>query len=252
MFVYPFNILFFLYSVIKSSFLERKNGRKLILHTIVMQTYFTGFEALPIVSITAFALGAVVISQSTTILSQFGLGEYVDKMIIKIMIRELSPLILALIVIGRSGSAISTEIGNMKLNREFQTLDVLGISLDYFIVLPRVLGMIISFICLSIYFNIVAIFGGFLIINLDSISSISIWANHILEYILIEDIFVSALKSCLFGLLISIIASFHGFSVKEAFTEVPQVTTKAIVNSIVFCFCINVILALVFFPTGVK
>lgn len=244
------DLVLFLYSIIKSAWYERKSGRRFILKTTILQVYFTGFEALPIITITALGLGAVLITQSTTILDQFGMGDYVDKMIVQILIRELSPLVLALVVVGRSGTAMSTELGNMKLNREIQALDVLGINLHYFIVLPRLLGTVIAMICLVIYFNILAVFGGYFLLNINSLSSFSLWGAQILSSISVEDISVSLLKAAIFGLIISVVTCSHGLSVKEAFTEVPQVATKGVVNSIIFCFLINVVMSLFLFPVG--
>lgn len=246
---YLFDLIYFLYSVIKSTILEIKQGKKVVFKTIIMQLYFTGYEALPIVGVVAFAMGSVLISQSSTILTRFGLGGYLDKIMVQITIRELSPLILALIIIGRSGTAISAELGNMKLNKEIQALNIMGISLDYFIVFPRLLGATIALLFLSFYFNIIAVFGGFLILNLSSFS-FTLWIQQALSNLVVGDIFISATKAGMFGLFISLITCFAGLSVKEAFTEIPQVATKGVVNSIVFCFLINVIIALFLFPTN--
>jgi phospholipid/cholesterol/gamma-HCH transport system permease protein len=218
-----------------------------------MQIYFTGYEALSIVGIISLALGVVLISQIfSELLAQFGLESYLERMIFQILSRELIPLILALVIIGRSGNAISTELSNMKLNREIETLEVLGINTDYLIVLPRIIGMTIAFMCLSLYSNIIAIFGGYLMSDFSFIFNPEIWIVRVLSNFRIEDILISVLKSGIFGAIISLITSFHGFSVEKSFTEVPKVATKAVVNSMVFCFCINVVITIFIFPTGLR
>lgn len=252
MFSYLSSLLLYFYRVVKSSLLESKYARKIIFRTVIMQIYFTGYEALTIVAITSLALGTVLIAQPAGILAQFGVESYLEERVIKILTRELTPLILALIIIGRSGNAISTEISNMKLNREIQTLEALGINSDYIIVLPRILGMAIALVSLSLYFNIIAILGGYLLKDFSLIFSPQLWISSVISNLALEDLFVSAFKSGIFGIFISLITSFHGFSVEKSFTEVPKVATKAVINSIVFCFCINVIIALFIFPTGGK
>lgn len=241
---YTGTISLILYSVI--NYFKEKKGKNIIRNIIIMQIYFTGNMALKIITVVAFAIGSVTILQLFTQLSKVGALEYVGTILNIVIIRELSPLFTALIVISRSGTAIAAEIGTMMINDEVNALEIIGIDTLRYIVFPRIAGMVISMVLLTIYFNAIGILGGMLVGILYGGISFDMFIQYVMNSITIMDIFASLLKSAVFGVFTATISVFYGFQAYVS-THVPQVTTKAVVSSIFAMFFWEVIINLVFF-----
>jgi phospholipid/cholesterol/gamma-HCH transport system permease protein len=237
------------YLVLGSFLTETRRGKSFPLRTILLQVYFTGVEALPIIILAGLLLGTAVIAELAAILPVFGAGKYVERLAIIVLVRELIPLITALIIIGRSGTAMAAELGNMKLNREIELLDSLGINIDYFMVLPRLVGGIIATVCLVVIFNAVALYGGFLLAGPFAAPSKSLIFAQFISVIYHEDVLMSLLKALIFGWVIAMVNCIQGLSVRKSFTEVPQVTTSGVVNSIILCFIASIFISLYVFPS---
>jgi phospholipid/cholesterol/gamma-HCH transport system permease protein len=152
-----------IYLSIRAAIYDQAQGWRTVVNVVSAQIYFTGFQALPIISVLALASGGIVILQSTAQLSLVGGSSMLGQLLIAITVRELSPLITALIVIARSGTAVASEIGTMRVNKEIEALEAMGINPLSFIVFPRLIGGIISVVCLGFYFNIVALMGGYFV-----------------------------------------------------------------------------------------
>ena len=221
--------------------------RRFSFQIMLRQILFTGIEALPTIGTIALFLGVVVIIQSLTQLPRFGGEEYVGKILVLVILRELGPLMTAFLVIGRSGTAISTEIGNMIVAHEIEALKVMGIDTRLFIVAPRILGVTTAVICLSLYFNLIALIGGFIVAKLILITSFSSFTRILFTSITGTDLLISLLKSFLFGNLIALVCIYQGFSVNISSTEVPQATTRAMVQTLFLVFLANSLLTLLFY-----
>ncbi len=236
-----------LYRSLKAFFTSQKEGQKVVTDVIFRQILFTGVEALPVISFVALLLGVIVIVQSIAQFTKFGAEDYLGQVLVMVIIRELGPLLTAIIVIGRSATAIAIELGNMIVDHEMEALKVMGVDPLRFIVAPRLIGVIITVICLTIYFCLVALIGGFIVSRFVLVLPFGVFIETLLSAITLNDIFVCLLKSAIFGLLIALICIFHGLSVKVSSTEVPQVTTKAVVSSIFFCFTLNSVITVLFY-----
>src|SRR6187549_401534 len=127
----------------------------------VRQIFFTGVEALPLVSIIAALLGATIVIQAQLLGAVP--GDVLGRMLVAIVLREIAPLVTAIVVAGRSGTAIATELGNMKVNDEILGLSSMGIDPMRFIVMPRILACIVSVLVLTVYFGALAIASGYLV-----------------------------------------------------------------------------------------
>lgn len=206
--------------------------RKTNLTVLLRQILFTGYEALGIISLIGLAIGGTIIIQGMSLLTNFGQTDYVYDILIIIITKELGPLLTAFILIARSGSSISTELGNMVVNHEIEALISFGIYPIRYLVVPRILGLVISIFCLTIYFNIMGLFGGYLVSSLFQSLSISDFFSNLLMKLTLTDLFVSQFKSLVFGFIIAIIACYYGLQVKFASTEVPIQTIKTVVSSI--------------------
>jgi phospholipid/cholesterol/gamma-HCH transport system permease protein len=216
---------------------------------VTMQILFTGVEAVPIISIIGLMLGSIVIIQSTTLAPKFGAGEFLGKIMAIAVIRELAPLVTAFIVIGRSGAALSTYLGNMKVTNELDALDVMGIDPVHVRVMPAVLGFIVSVFGLTLFFDAVAVFGGYLFSRIIVSLPVMIFFRMIINELGPMDVVISAVKCMLFGSVIATVSCYHAMNIGTSFQEVPQATIKAVVNSIIFTVLLDTLVTVIFYAT---
>ncbi|MBM4403993.1 MAG: ABC transporter permease [Candidatus Cloacimonetes bacterium] len=236
----------YLIKVIRAVFVIRSN-RDISTAVILKQILFTGFEALPIISFIALAVGGLIILQGYNLLSNFGQGIWVHVILVTVVIRELSAIITALVVIARSGTAISTELGNMVVNREIDLLRSFGISPLSYLVASRIIGVMAAMIILTLYFNIIAVLGGWLFSTIFNRIEFRAFINDFMSVLHFSDIFVTLLKPLIFGFIIAIISSFQGLQVQMASTEVPQRTIRAVVQSIFVIIIADVLITMLFY-----
>ena len=223
--------------------IKSKTGLKILSR----QVLFTGVDALPLIAMSSLAIGAISIIQSLTFLPRFGAESLIGKLLVTVIIRELGPLLTGFIVIARSGTAITTEIGNMVVSHEIEALEAMGVDPMQYIVIPRIFGVTASLVSLNIYFTIFAIIGGFLVSKLILVTSFVVFLQQILESMDLSDVIISIAKGTIFGILISLICTFQGFSVKLASTEVPQMTTKGVVYAIAAVFLADGIITFIYY-----
>lgn len=244
---YTFRIFMMVYLSLRATFRDQAQGWRTIFGVISAQIYFTGFQAMPLISFLALAAGGVTILQSSANLSILGGTNILGNILVAIVVRELGPLLTALVVIARSGTAVASEVGNMRANREIEALESMGINPLSFIVFPRLIGGVISVMVLSFYFNIVALGGGFLLTKLMHDMSAYYYTDLLLNALGPEDIWIFLLKSSFSGFVIFIVSCYHGMSVKRSPTEVPIVTTQAVMNSIIYVTVFNVSVSIIYY-----
>jgi phospholipid/cholesterol/gamma-HCH transport system permease protein len=208
------------------------------------QVYFTGLQALWRVGAIGVLIGVIVLTQVASLVGKnAALG---GQILVWTVIRELGPLFAAIIVISRSTSAVAAVLGAMRVNREMELLRSLGISPLRYLVVPRVAGMAASLVALTVWFEATTIAGGLafssLIVQLPFLAQL----RNIGEALAAGDIGVSLLKSALFGLVVAATACYHGLRVGASITEIPQVTTRAVMQSVTLVVVANVLLTVVF------
>lgn len=221
-----------------------ERGGRAALRVIIRQVLFTGVDAFPVTSVIALLLGMIIIMQAGTQLPKLGASGLVGNIIVLTVIRELGPLITAVIVIGRSGAAITTELGNMSVGREITALILMGIPVIRFLVMPRVIGMVVAMVCLTLYFDAVAVLGGFMIAKLKLTVPFDAFVQGITRALSFRDVGLTALKPLLFGLAVAAICCHHGLRVRSSYTEVPQQTTKAMINAVTMCLLLDIVVSL--------
>lgn len=236
---------FFLEIMIESSRLWQT--RKVNLPVITRQILFTGFESLPIVSFVALSIGGLIILQGYNMLSNFGQGSWIHVILVTVVIRELSSIFTALIVIARSGTAISTELGNMVVNKEIDLLKSINISPLTYLVTSRVAGVVVAMLILTIYFNISAVLGGWLFSSIFSRIDFFSFMSEFINTLKVGDLIISTIKSMVFGILIAVISCYQGLQVRIAPTEVPQRTIKAVVQAMVWVIIFDVFITWIFY-----
>lgn len=244
---YTLELLLMTYLSIRAVVLDETQGWRAVLRVVSAQIYFTGFQALPIISALALASGSIVIMQSNLQLNLLGGNEMIGKLLVVIIVREISPLLTALVVIARSGTAIASEIGNMRVNKEIEALESMSINPLSYIVFPRLIGGWISVVCLAFYFIVVALVGGFLVTKLVHDMSLEFYANALAQAFTKEDVILFLVKNTFGGIFIFVICCYQGFSVGRSPHEVPQATTKAVMNSILYIMGFNMIVTSLFY-----
>ena len=218
-----------------------RQGRRETLWLLVRQVLFTGVDALPVTTVTALLLGIIIVTQAGTQLPRLGAGSLVGSIIVVTVIRELGPLITGFIVVGRSGTAIATELGNMSVNREVVALRLMGIPISRFVIMPRIVGMVLSMLCLTLYFDVVAVLGGYLVAHAQLTIPFYAFVESVIRALSSTDVVLTAIKGLCFGSAVAAVCCHHGLSVRSSFTEVPQQTTRAMINSFVLCLLLDVV-----------
>jgi phospholipid/cholesterol/gamma-HCH transport system permease protein len=222
----------------------RRYGRAEVVRVTARQVLFTGVDALPVLGAIALMVGIIIMTQAGTQISKVGSAGLIGSIIVVVVIRELGPLLTVFLVIGRSGAAITTELGNMRVSHEITALELMGIRVLHFIVAPRVVGLVVSIICLILYFDAVAVLGGFLAAKAKMTVSFGAFAQAVARSLSLTDVLVTVAKGMLFGTAVAGICCHHGLSVRSSPTEVPQQTTQAIINSITVCLLLDIVVML--------
>jgi phospholipid/cholesterol/gamma-HCH transport system permease protein len=244
---YTIRVLLMVYLSFRAAFLDKAQSARTIFSVVSAQIYFTGWQAIPLISVLAFASGAITIIQSTTQLSLLGGSEMIGNLLVVIVVREIGPLLTALVVIARSGTAVSTEVGNMRANREIEALESMGINPMSYIVFPRILGGVVSVVCLCFYFIVISLIGGGLFASLIQETPFSFYLDSLVKALAVEDMFLFMVKSAFSGMIIFVVSCYQGLLVKRSPHEVPQVTTKAVVDSIIYVTIFNMSVTALFY-----
>jgi len=207
------------------------------------QIYFTGIEALNRVVAMGILIGIVIITQVFNIV---GFNPVlIGRILVWTVVRELGPLFVAIIVIARSCTAIASELGSMKANREIDAINIMGIDPYAYLIMPRIIGISVSVLMLAFYFQISAIAGGLIVSSLFTDIRFYEQLKAIFSVLSIPQVTVSLVKSAIFGLLISTVSCYHGLRVQSSITEIPQVTTFAVMQSLFIVFIFDGIITIV-------
>lgn len=236
-----------IYLAFRSTFLHQTQGLRQVVSVVSAQIYFTGWQAMPLITVLALAAGGIAILQSSAQLTLLGGTAMLGNILVTIIVRELGPLITALIVIARSGTAVASELGNMRVNREIEALEVMGIHPLSYIVFPRLAGGVLSVLCLAFYFNAISLIGGYLVSRAIHDLPFAFYFESLANAFAWEDILLFVLKNGFSGLIVFIIASYQGLSVQLSSHEVPQVATKAVVHSIIAVTSFNLLVSILFY-----
>src|SRR5438067_4888526 len=185
-------------------------GKPLRLQRAVSQAMDVGVRALPILSLITFFIGLILALQAAYELRRFGAMNYVATAVAISMSRELGPLITAIVVIGRSGSAFAAEIGTMKVTEEIDALETMAISPIRFLVAPKFLAMIVMLPCLTIWANSMGILGGALFGVAQADFTLARYIQASLDALFLRDIVTGLVKSLMFGVTITAVGCYEG------------------------------------------
>ena len=196
------------------------------------QMYQLGFNALGVVGLLAFLIGIVLALQTAMQLRLYGAGVFLAPMIGISMIRELGPLMTAIILAGRSGSATTAEIATMVVGEEVDALQTMGINPIQFIVVPKFWAITLTMPLLSIMATVTGIVGGYLVSLLYLDIASSLFWGELFKNLFLKDFMAGFIKSIVFSWLIIWVAAFFGFKVRGGAEEVGRETTACVVAAI--------------------
>ena len=205
----------------------------------------TGVDALPIVGLISFLLGLIMAFMSSVQLQQFGANIYVASLVSLAMVRELGPIMTAIIVAGRSGSAFAAEIGTMKVSEEIDALFTMGFEPTRFLVAPKIIASVIVVPFLALFSNIFAITGGLVVGVFMLDLTANAYITQTIKTLTLFDVFWGFLKSGVFALLIAGIGCLRGFQVRGGASSVGEGTTSAVVSSIFLIILSDSIFAII-------
>jgi phospholipid/cholesterol/gamma-HCH transport system permease protein len=206
----------------------------------LVQVYFTGVQAFFLVCIMGLLIGGIFAIEGHNGLEKFGSQRALGEMMIFVLVREICPLLTALIVILRSGSAVTIELGYMSALGEIESIVMMGIDPVQLLGIPRLLGMSLSVICLSIFHTSVSLLGGALIAwTIGGVSLYSLLVELLLT-VTGTDFIVLLAKALTFGVSLSVVCLYFGFRTGSEITRVPVQTSKALVLSMAVCLFWNV------------
>ncbi len=212
---------------------------------MLTQVMYTGVQALSLVSVIGVLIGASIIIQTNMMVPAD--GELIGRVLVAVVLRELAPLITAIVVAGRSGTAIATELGNMKVNSEVLALSSLGVDPLRYVVLPRLVGCVVSVVALMIYFSVVSLSAAFLLGMLSSGASLASFRSGIASGVMPYDLALFFLKGIGLGTIVGWLSCHFGLEVESSPTEVPQQASRAVVMSLLGCVVYNTALTAGFY-----
>jgi phospholipid/cholesterol/gamma-HCH transport system permease protein len=241
---YFFSLTELLYLSVKVLWTQRDLGRRDFLRQMLFQVYFTGVQAIGPVITLGLAVGVFSIVEGVGGIGSLSGAESLGKMVTVIVLREVGPMLIGGVVIVRSVTAIASELGVMRVQREIQALEVMGISPVLHLIAPRIYGGLLSLLALNVLFNIASLLGGFLIARLLVSIPASLFFSAVVSAIEPVDLVAFSLKTLIGGLGVFLIACHHGMSVGRSATQVPVEVSKASLNALVFLVVFHAIISL--------
>jgi phospholipid/cholesterol/gamma-HCH transport system permease protein len=206
-----------------------------------------GVDGFPIVTLISVLIGVIMAFMSSLQLKQFGATTYVAPLVAFAMVRELGPMMTAILVAGRSGSAFSAEIGSMMINEEVDALTTMGFDPVQFLVIPKVLASVIVVPLLTVYSAFFGIIGGMMVGVLGLDLTAHGYFKQSIDSFEVFDVVSSLIKSMVFAILISGIACQRGFQVRGGADAVGEATTSAVVSAIFLIILANSAFAIILY-----
>ena len=220
--------------------------RRLRWRPILHNLQTAGYEALPIVGLLSFLMGVVIAYQGADQLQRFGANIFIVDLVGLSMLRELAPLLTAIIVAGRSGSAYAAQIGTMKITEEIDALRTIGIGPVELLVLPKMLALIIALPLLTLYADVTGSLGGMLMASSKLDVSFNVFLDRIGDAVSLSSFLTGISKAPVFAAIISLVGCYQGFQVSGSADSVGRHTTVSVVQSIFLVIVADALFSIVF------
>jgi len=205
------------------------------------QCFYIGYKSLALVGITAFIMGLVLTIQSRPTLVEFGAEAWLPKMISVSLIREIAPVITALICAGKIGSGIGAELGSMKVTEQIDAMEVSGTNPYKFLIVTRVMATTCMVPILAVTAGAISLYGGYLGCNLRGNVSWQLFWNQVFDTLTYGDVIPAVAKTFFFGLAIGIIGCYHGYNSNKGTEGVGRSANSAVVVSSLMVFLIDLL-----------
>jgi len=205
-----------------------------------------GFDALPIVGLLSFLLGIVIAYQGADQLRQYGANIFVADLVGVSMLREFAPLITAIIIAGRSGSAYAAQIGTMSVTEEIDAMRTLGIAPLDLLVLPKILALVIALPLLTVFADVLGVFGGMIMAQAQLGVGFGEFLDRFVKAVSITTYLVGIGKAPVFAAIIAVVGCFQGFRTRGGADSVGRQTTRAVVQSIFLVIVADALFSIAF------
>lgn len=205
------------------------------------QCYFIGYKSLGLVGVTAFIMGLVITMQSRPTLVEFGAEAWLPKMVSISLIREIAPVITALICAGKIGSSMGAELGSMRVTEQIDAMEVSGTNPFKYLVVTRVFAAILMVPILAVLADAISLYGAYLGCNIHGVVSWQLFWNQVFETNTYSDLLPAVLKTFFFGFDIGIIGCYKGYTTSKGTEGVGRSANSAVVIASLLVFVIDLI-----------
>ena len=224
--------------------------RKFRIKETVYHIHQSGFNALVIIALTSFLVGMVIAYQGAVQLAKFGADIFIVDTVGISIVRELGPMITAIVIAGRSGSAYTAEIGAMKITEEIAAMRTMGFDPYNFLVLPRIVALIIALPLLIFFSDIVGIFGGMVATGMVTGISYEQFIDRLYEVLEVKHYILGMIKGPVFAFVIAAIGCFRGFQVSDNTESIGLHTTASVVNAIFMVIAFDALFSVIYTELG--
>lgn len=226
------------------------NPRAIRFRATLYHMEHNGMYALPIIGITTLLVGVVIAYQGAVQLEKFGANIFIVEMVGIAATRELAPLIVAIVIAGRSASAFTAQIGVMKITDEVDAMRTMGFGPWEFLVLPRMIALILSMPLLVLFGDGIAILGGMIIAQAELGVSMSEFLARFQETVALKHTVIGLIKAPFFGAIIALIGCYRGFQISSSTESVGRYTTVSVVNAIFWVIAFNALFSVLLTEMG--
>ncbi len=211
------------------------------LREFLRQCFLVGYKSLPLIGLTGFIMGLVLTMQLRPTLVAYGVEARLPDMVSLSIIREIGPVITALIFAGKIGSSIGAELGSMRVTEQIDAMEVSGTNPYKYLVVTRVLATTLMLPILTILSDAIGLYGGFLGINIRGVMSLDLYINEVLNTVVFSDVVPATIKTFFFGFAVGIIGCYKGYNSKKGTEGVGRSANSAVVLSSLLIFIIDLV-----------
>ena len=211
------------------------------INELIKQCYNVGYRSLPLVGITGFIMGLVLTIQSRPTLAEFGAESWLPAMVAVSIIREIGPVISALICAGKVGSGMGAELASMRVTEQIDAMEVSGINPFKYIIVTRVIATTLMLPILVVFSDVIALVGSFAAVNIKGDVTFSLFFAQVVESLDFSDVFPAFIKTFFFGFAIGLISCFKGYNSDKGTEGVGMSANSAVVLSSLLIFIIDMI-----------
>ena len=205
------------------------------------QSFIIGYKSVPLTGVTAFIMGLVLTIQSRPTLEEFGAASWLPSMVAVSLVREIAPVITALICAGKIGSSIGAELGSMKVTEQIDAMEVSGTNPFKYLVVTRVLATTLMVPILVILSDTIGIYGSYLGVNMKGVTSLQLFYSQVFQKLYYSDVLPATVKTFFFGFAIGLIGCYKGYNSSKGTEGVGQSANSAVVVASLLIFILDLL-----------